>query len=62
MGKFYLASAYGVALLWLCVACGNTDAQTTKASGSRARNSKLVSCQKDSQCPSGQALRVYIRL
>jgi hypothetical protein len=56
MGKFYLASAYGVALvLWLGVACGKTDAQTTKTGGSNSRGShKVVSCKKDSQCPSGQ--------
>ena len=56
VGKFYLASAYGVALLlWLGVACGNTDAQTTKTGGSNIRSlHTVVSCKKDSQCPSGQ--------
>jgi hypothetical protein len=56
VGKFYLASAYGVALLlWLGVVCGNTDAQTRKTGGSSIRSSHtVVSCNKDSQCPSGQ--------
>ena len=56
VGKFYLASAYGVALLlWLGVACGNTDAQTTKTGGSNIRTlHAVVSCKKDSQCPSAQ--------
>src|SRR5438270_7828533 len=56
MGKFYLTSAYGMALV-LCfgVACGNTDALTTKTGGSNSRGShNIVSCKKDSQCPSGQ--------
>jgi hypothetical protein len=56
VGKLCLASAYGVALvLWLGVAYGNTDAQTTKTGGSNSRGSyKVVSCKEDSQCPSGQ--------
>ncbi len=56
VGKFYLVSALGVALvLWLGVACGNTDAQTTRTVGSNIRSSHTgVSCKKDSQCPSGQ--------
>ena len=56
MEKFYSGSAYGVALvLWLGVACGNNLAQTTKTGGSNSRGSyKVVSCNRDSQCPSGQ--------
>jgi len=56
MGKFYLASAYGVALgLWFVVACANTNAQTTTTGGSNVRGShKVASCEKDSECPSGQ--------
>ena len=56
MGKFYLASAHGMALvLCLGVACGNTDALTTNTGGSNSRGShNVVSCKKDSQCPSGQ--------
>ena len=48
MGKFYLASAHGVAwVLWLGMACGNTAAQTTKTGGSNSREShKVVSCKK----------------
>ena len=56
MRTFCLASAYGAALvLWLAVACANTHAQTTTASGSNVRGSqKVVSCKKDLECPSGQ--------
>ena len=56
VGKFCLGSAYAVALvLWLGVACCNTNAQTTKTGGSNSRGShKVVGCNKDSQCPSGQ--------
>jgi hypothetical protein len=55
MEKFSLASAYGVALVLGLVACGNTDAQTAKTGGANVRSShRVVSCKKDSQCPSGQ--------
>ena len=56
MRKCCLASTYGAALgLWFVVACANTNAQTTTTAGSDVRGShKLVSCSKDSECPSGQ--------
>jgi hypothetical protein len=54
-GKFCIASAYGVALVWLGLGCGNTNAQTRNTGGSSSRGShKVGSCKKDSQCPSGQ--------
>jgi hypothetical protein len=56
MGKFCVASAYGVGLvLWLVVARGSTHAQTTTTGDFKIRGAhKVLSCKKDSQCPSGQ--------
>jgi hypothetical protein len=50
VGRLRLASAYVVAAV-----CGNINAQTTSTGGSNVRSShKVVSCDRDSQCPSGQ--------
>jgi hypothetical protein len=56
MGKICLPLAHGVALvLSLVAACGNTEAQATKARTPKTQSSHTaVSCTKDSQCPSGQ--------
>jgi hypothetical protein len=56
MEKICSPLGHGVVLLLsLVAACGNAEAQATKASTSKNQTSHTaVSCTKDSRCPSGQ--------
>ena len=55
MRKIFLSWAHGAALVLWLLACGNAEAQITKAGTSKTQGLQTaLSCAKDAECPSGQ--------